>query len=171
MFPQWSEETFPLEVHTTAQNTLSNALKKAQSVQSAFSSDTLVIGADTLVTLEDRIFNKPRNKEDAKQMLQQLSGRTHEVVTGVAIISTNLGEFTQNCLSQVQFKKMDDKEIESYCSTQEPYDKAGAYAVQGLGSLFIERIEGSYTNVMGLPIETLLTLLAQATRTRVYEWF
>lgn len=119
----------------------------------------LVIGADTIVVLDGRVLGKPENEEDAEQMLRQLSGRWHAVMTGVALydISTRR-EVADYDKTLVRFAQLTDKEIEWYVSSGEPKDKAGAYGIQGLGSLFVEEVAGNYFNVVGLPIPLIYRL-------------
>ena len=112
-----------------------------------------VIAADTLVLIGDAVLGKPDTEAQARQMLKALSGKTHRVLTGYCI-SCNAAErsFSETVETKVTFKTLSDTEIDWYLSTDEPFDKAGAYAVQGLGSFLVKRIEGSYTNVVGLPV-------------------
>ena len=128
------------------------ALSKASAI--AETSEALVLGADTTVVVAGEIIGKPRDRDDSVRMLTLLSGAWHEVLTGVALI---LGDQTQVELAttRVRFAKLTSEEIEWYAASGEPDDKAGAYAIQGLGSIFVERIEGSYSNVVGLPLETV----------------
>lgn len=152
--------------------TLDNALRKAQAGAKQISEpDAVAIGADTLVVLGERVLTKPRDVNDAIQILSALSGNSHRVVTGMAFVSKKFGNHSFQDWSTVHFRKFSDDEIRSYVATREPHDKAGAYAIQGLGALFIDRIEGSYTNVMGLPIEAFLKELAVFTKTSVFDWF
>jgi len=113
----------------------------------------IVIGADTEVTLEGHIFGKPRSTDDARHMLEKLSGRTHAVVTGVVLIRLPDAErrtFVESTL--VHFARLEAEEISRYLATNEPHDKAGAYAIQGRAGRYIPRIEGDYFNVVGLPL-------------------
>jgi len=112
-----------------------------------------VIAADTLVLIGDAVMGKPDTEAQARQMLKALSGETHRVLTGYCICC-NAAErsFSETVETKVTFKTLSDTEIDWYLSTDEPFDKAGAYAVQGLGSFLVKRIEGSYTNVVGLPV-------------------
>jgi len=131
---------------------------KARSV--ADKHNGIIIGADTVVILDDIVLGKPLNESDAKQMLTKLSGNSHFVVTGIAVINTsNSQEIITSTKSKVTFRVISEQEIDSYIAGREPMDKAGAYAIQGKGSNFITKLEGSYTNVIGLPIsESLLCL-------------
>lgn len=147
------------------------ALRKALAVSSKVEKSTVVIAADTLVVLGDKVLAKPQDKKEAIQMLDSLSGNRHRVVTGMALVSAEFGRSVILDESFVTFRKMSEAEIEDYASTREPYDKAGAYAVQGLGAIFISGIEGSYTNVMGFPVERFLIELPRLTKTRPFDWF
>ena len=113
--------------------------------------DTLIIAADTIVYLDGEPFVKPADESDAAEMLRRLSGRRHTVATGVALIKDDTRVFGAES-TDVYFRDLSAGEISTYIKTGEPMDKAGAYGVQGLGSLFIERIEGDFYNVMGLPL-------------------
>jgi septum formation protein len=118
----------------------------------------LVLGADTVVVLDGQILEKPSDTDDAIRMLRSLSGRVHSVVTGVCLrCRTNV--FSEVCVTTVRFLPMSDTEIEEYVASGEPMDKAGAYAIQGLASKFIDRIEGDYTNVVGLPAYLVYRML------------
>lgn len=129
------------------------ALQKAQNVFSDCKKEEIILSADTMVTLNGVIFGKPDNQENAREMLKTLSGNTHEVYTGFCIMDKEQEKIhTDYECTQVTFKNLSNDEIESYISTGEPLDKAGAYGIQGLGSLFIEKINGDYYNVMGLPL-------------------
>lgn len=123
---------------------------------------TLVVGADTVVVLPDRILGKPRSREEAAAMLRSLSGRDHVVVTGVAVVDSGTGARAEASeATRVFFRPLSEADIEAYVATGEPDDKAGAYAVQGVGSLLVERIEGCYFNVVGLPLARLAELLGR----------
>jgi septum formation protein len=115
--------------------------------------ESWVIGADTIVVIDGKILEKPDSRNTAEIMLRLLGGKTHMVLTGYAIHNETLGRyFSDTIQTQVTFKSLTDSEIAWYASTPEPYDKAGAYAIQGLGSLLVKRINGSYTCVVGLPV-------------------
>ncbi len=132
------------------------AVAKAELVAARAVGPAIVIAADTVVTLEGRIFGKPRSSDDARHMLEKLSGRTHAVVTGVALIRLPDAEglsFAESSL--VHFAKLSAEEINRYLATGEPHDKAGGYAIQGRASRYIPRIEGCYFNVVGLPLARL----------------
>ena len=132
------------------------AFAKADLVAARAAGPAIVIGADTEVTLESHIFGKPRSSDDARHMLEKLSGRTHAVVTGVALIRIPDAEqliFVEPTL--VHFATLSAEEISRYLSTGEPHDKAGAYGIQGRAGRYIPRIEGCYFNVVGLPLARL----------------
>jgi len=123
--------------------------------------DAIIVGADTVVSLQGEIFGKPRDKTHASYMLQRLSGRAHEVVSGIAILSPS-GQYLLGCAcTEVTFRSLTGPEIAAYVATAEPFDKAGAYGIQGRGALLVESIRGCYTNVVGLPLTKLLVLLRQ----------
>lgn len=121
----------------------------------------IVLGADTTVVADGEIFGKPADAQDARRMLQRLSGRGHAVLTGV-VIHTAERELDALATTEVRFLPITASEIDSYIASGEPLDKAGAYAIQGRASRFIERIDGSYTNVVGLPVGVVCGLLRQA---------
>ena len=136
------------------------AQKVAQAVQSAAPEDT-VIAADTLVFLDGVPLGKPADAADAKRMLRALSGRSHMVYTAVAVAQNGHTDL-RTVSTEVFFRPMCDAEIDRYVATGEPMDKAGAYGIQGLGSVYVEGIRGDYFNVMGLPVSTLYTMLQEA---------
>ncbi len=121
-----------------------------------------IIGADTIVLIDNRILGKPCDINEAREMLNLLRGRHHKVFTAFCILNASTGETLKRVVgSGVKIKNLTDKEIEDYLKTGEPMDKAGAYAVQGIGSFMIEDVEGSYTNVVGLPMEELKEALEE----------
>ncbi|MGB9667362.1 MAG: Maf family nucleotide pyrophosphatase, partial [Thermosulfidibacteraceae bacterium] len=130
-------------------STLDMALKKIQSVDRE--RDTIYIAADTAVIVDDRILGKPRDRESARSMLKILSGRTHIVETSVVVFLNGTVD-SAIVRSEVKFKVLEDDEIEFYLDTGEPYDKAGAYGIQGFAEVFVEEMRGSYSNVVGLPL-------------------
>jgi len=121
-----------------------------------------VLGADTIVTLDQEVFGKPQNFEHARDMLMRLSGRSHQVMTSVAIARGNTKTLSIVQTSQVTFTQLNQDVIENYWASKEPWDKAGAYAIQGLGAAFISHLEGSYSGVMGLPIYETIELMNKA---------
>jgi septum formation protein len=118
----------------------------------------VVLGADTTVTLDNLVLGKPQNPADAARMLRLLSGRTHRVITGVALVTAASTQATAE-VTTVQFRALSEPEIAAYIATGEPMDKAGAYAIQGRAARWIPRIEGDYSNVVGLPLALVSTLL------------
>ncbi len=125
--------------------------------------DRWVIGADTVVVIDGRILGKPVSSQDAKKMLMRLSGRTHQVYTGYALVcAAQEKRFSDAVCTDVRFKDLNEPEIDWYVHTGEPFDKAGAYAIQGIGTFLVKRISGSYTNVVGLPVcEVVERLIAE----------
>jgi septum formation protein len=116
----------------------------------------IIIAADTLVVLGSEIIGKPKDKKDAIKMLKKLSGKVHTVITGFTVFDPGLKkEVTEMVKSRVKFKKMSDEEIETYVKTKEPLDKAGGYGIQDKGAVFIEKVEGDFFNVVGLPVFSL----------------
>jgi septum formation protein len=124
--------------------------------------DGLILGADTIVVIDGLILGKPRDKGQAVEMLSRLSGRWHSVYTGIALIDAKTGRQIKDYEeSKVKFKNLSQREIENYINTGESLDKAGAYGIQGKGSLLVEKIEGCYYNIVGLPLFKLNTLLEE----------
>ncbi len=136
------------------------SLKKAVAVAKNVSSHSLIIGADTIVVSDNIILGKPKDNDDAKNMLKNLSGKWHSVISGVTVLDTKSAKSESFYVeTKVKFATLSDEEINSYIKTNEPCDKAGAYGIQGKGSKFIEKIEGDYFNVVGLPLQKLYTVL------------
>ena len=141
------------------------AREKAVAVGEKYT-DALVLGADTIVVIEGEIVGKPKDLADARRMLKMLSGRWHEVLTGVALVKITAGNLETKVDMQrtrVKFVELNDAEIEFLVELGEPLDKAGAYAVQAQAALFIERIEGDYWNVVGLPVSLVYELFKNGT--------
>lgn len=138
------------------------AFRKAREVASSLS-DAIVIGADTIVVDGDRILGKPENEDDAFHMLSTLSDKEHRVITGLAVISSFSPAKTllRHESTAVKFARLSPQTIQSYIDSGEPMDKAGAYAIQGRGAIFVERIQGCYNNVVGLPLFLLSTMLQE----------
>ncbi|HXH09938.1 MAG TPA: Maf family protein [Alphaproteobacteria bacterium] len=135
------------------------ALAKAQAI-ARHHSDAIVLAADTTVTIDGLLLGKPQSPEEARWMLRRLRGREHAVVTGVAVMAPETNHSAMEVISsRVQMRPFAMTTIEWYLASGEPLDKAGAYAIQGLGAALIERVEGSYTNVVGLPLTETLSLL------------
>ncbi len=136
------------------------AVQKAVNVSDKVEGDAIIIGADTVVSIDGEIFGKPVDEEDAKRMLKRLSGRENVVCTGFAVIDTESGKTICDVeRTSVCFREMTDDEIDAYIKTGEPMDKAGAYGMQGIGGLFISGIKGDYFNVVGLPLCALSRIL------------
>lgn len=138
------------------------ACAKAELVAARAVGPAIVIGADTVVTLNGRVFGKPRSADEARHMLEQLSARTHSVLTGVTLIRLPDAErrsFVETTI--VHFASLTSDDITRYLASGEPHDKAGAYAIQGRGGRFIPRIEGDYFNVVGLPLARVTQALAE----------
>jgi septum formation protein len=124
-------------------------------------SNAVVVGADTIVCVAGEAFGKPKDRDDARRMLKVLSGRTHEVLSGVAVAASDGDTCAQTDVgsARVTFRDLTDIEIEAYVGTGEPLDKAGAYGIQGAASVFVESVEGDYFSVVGLPVSRLVRLL------------
>ena len=138
------------------------AERKARAVAANYG-DGFVLGADTLVVLDGELLGKPADDEDARRMLGRLSGHAHDVVTGLALVDAGTGAIQRSAAtSTVRMRALSGEEIAAYVATGEPRDKAGAYAIQGLGSGLIATLEGCFTNVVGLPLCETTTLLARA---------
>jgi len=119
----------------------------------------LVLGADTTVVVDRQILGQPEDREDARRMLRLLSGKWHEVITGVALMRAEVScSVVDHVVTRVRFSEMSEVEIDWYAASDEPLDKAGAYAIQGLASLFIEEVDGEYFNIVGLPIRKVYEL-------------
>jgi septum formation protein len=154
-----SIEELDSEDLTPAELTLFNAFKKATKVAEDFRDET-ILSADTVVALGSRVFGKPRHLEAAKEMLGALVGRTHEVVTGVVVMQGSRLRM-EATRTAVTFRSLSTAQIEGYLQIVEPLDKAGAYAAQDSPELIIQEVEGSLTNVIGLPMERVTPLLAE----------
>lgn len=152
------EETFPKQL-VGVDIPMYLAEKKADAFKDKMDENTLLITADTIVWHEGKVYGKPTDKADATRMLKALSGKTHQVITGVCIQTINKRK-TFHVISEVRFARLLPQEIEYYLQNYQPYDKAGSYGVQEwIGYIGVEHIEGSYFNVMGLPIQRLYTEL------------
>ena len=134
------------------------ALRKGRAVAENIDNDTIIIASDTVVSCGGEILGKPRDRADAKRMLDMLSGSKHDVISGIALI-TKGKEAVASEVTHVIFDNLTDSDKEIYLNSDEPYDKAGAYAIQGLASMWIKGIEGDYFNVVGLPVKRLHDLL------------
>jgi len=141
---------------------IENAEAKVRSISLLFS-DSLIVGADTIVFLDGVFLGKPVDQDDAKKMLELLSGKNHQVYTGLAILDTSTGKMLSKVsCTDVRFKRLSQEVIAAYVASGEPLDKAGAYGIQGDGGVFIADIVGSYSNVVGLPLELLREMLEKS---------
>jgi septum formation protein len=148
--PAHIDET-PFDGEVAADYVMRMAREKATAVAPCYAADDIIISADTSVILDNRIMGKPRNAEEFISMFVLLSGRMHEVLSAVSLVTAGRhGEMLSS--SRVWFRHVSENEIKAYWETGEPVDKAGGYGIQGKGALFIEKIEGSYSGIMGLPL-------------------
>lgn len=146
--PKWSIEDTPQNL----------ALHKAKEVKEKVQGEKIIIGCDTIVTIDDEILGKPKDRQDARRMLKKLNGREHCVISGLCVITPEKTYLTRE-ISYVRFKNITESDIEEYISTGEPMDKAGGYGIQGIASKYIEGYRGSYNNIVGLPTEKLKEIL------------
>jgi septum formation protein len=156
------EKPWPNEM--PASYALRNASEKAREVARRRGGEGLILAADTIVVQDQHILEKPEDAAHARRMLRQLSGRSHFVITGVCLLHQQRDSFREwgdAVHTAVHFRNLTDREIEAYVATGEPMDKAGAYAIQGGAAAFVDGYEGSYSNVVGLPVETVTRLLKQ----------
>jgi septum formation protein len=133
-----------------------NALRKARAVAAR---GERVLGADTAVVLDGRVFGKPRDEREAETFLRRLSGRTHEVMSGIAVREPGGAERSDVAVTRVRFRRLETPDLAWYLATEEWRERAGAYAIQGRGAALVEEIEGDYWNVVGLPVAALLRLI------------
>jgi septum formation protein len=165
--PQIDEALRPGEAPATSVSRL--AREKASAGRAAFP-EAIVVAADTLVWLGDAPLGKPRDRLEAADMLRRLGGRTHRVLTGYAVDAPSLREpLVAHAETSVRMRVLDEAEIEGYVETGEPLDKAGAYAIQGRAAAFVESIEGSYTNVVGLPLAEVAVMLRRVGLAMAWE--
>ena len=154
-----SIEELVLDGEAPCQMVMRLAFEKGIDIASKHKSD-LVISADTIVVLDDNVLGKPKDEEEARQMISNLSGRTHQVITGISLINLeNNKKIIDYVVSNVKFKKLSKDDIDDYIKTKESLDKAGAYGIQGYGAILVEEIQGDYFNIVGLPISKLSDLL------------
>lgn len=158
VIPSSAEEIFQSEL-SPRENAIAVAYAKALDV-SKHHPDHFVIGADTIVVLGNEIIGKPKDADDARNILKRLSGKRHQVITGVAVIHSE--PVKDAGVSEVNIRLLKDDEIARYVETGEPMDKAGAYAIQGKGAFMVDSYSGSYSNIVGLPVDTVKTLLTRA---------
>ena len=135
------------------------AFEKGMDIASRKKSD-LIISADTIVVIDNTVLGKPENEIEARKMITSLSGRTHQVITGISLINLdNNKKIIDYVISNVKFKNLSEEDINDYIRTKESLDKAGAYGIQGYGALLVDEIQGDYFNIVGLPISRLSDLL------------
>jgi septum formation protein len=140
------------------------ALRKARAVRSLQmhgSAAAVILGADTIVVQDGQVLGKPQDAADAIGMLERLQGRSHDVFSGIALVDTNGRELAMHAVTRVYMKSLDPARIERYVASGEPLDKAGAYGIQGAAAAFVERIDGCYFNVVGLPVSLAADMLQQ----------
>lgn len=137
------------------------AQSKARTIAEKLNEPGWVLGADTTVALGDRVFGKPRSRNDAIDTLNQLADNTHEVISSVALLGPG-SEAIRSVVSRVTFGPLSSNQIETYCNGDEPWDKAGSYGIQGLAGAFVEHVDGDYTAIVGLPLFTCAQLLRAA---------
>jgi len=160
--PHIEEARLPHEAAGKMVARLAEAKARAAAESSGEKNPAIIIGADTAVELDGEIFGKPRDAADAREMLSYLSGRTHYVVTGIYVLRLPDGAARSVVeTTAVTFARLDQKEIDAYVTSGEPFDKAGGYAIQGRAGRYIPRVEGCYFNVVGLPLARLYTLLGE----------
>jgi septum formation protein len=155
-------DEIPLRDESPEDFALRTSTEKALSVSRSLDSDSVVIGADTIVVIGGEILGKPKDEEEATIMLEKIAGREHGVITGFSIVKPEAEILYRNFVeSRVKIKTLAPCEIEGYIKTGEPMDKAGAYGAQGIGAFMIEEIHGSYTNVVGLPLAQVIDVLTR----------
>lgn len=150
----------PAEYVTSLALRKGNAVRERILQEGRMTDDTVIIAADTVVVSDGKILGKPKNPEDAARMLRMFSGKTHSVISGIALLSCGKSAARAETTA-VCFDRVPEKEIAQYIATSEPYDKAGAYAIQGFASLWITGIEGDYFNVVGFPVKCFCDLLRE----------
>ena len=152
-------EELTLDNESPCQMVMRLAFEKGMDVASRQKSD-LIISADTIVVLDDIILGKPKDEIQAREMIRSLSGRSHQVITGISLINLdNNKKIIDYVISNVKFKSLSEQDINDYIATKESLDKAGAYGIQGYGALLVDEIQGDYFNIVGLPISRLSDLL------------
>lgn len=154
--------------HAPRELAMKAAYAKACAIDDSFTAG-LIIAADTIVVLDDEVLGKPDDAQHAREMLERLNGRTHRVISGVAVKEVGKMALLDACETYVHMRKMTDAEILNYVDSGEPLDKAGAYAIQGTGGRYIDWVEGDYFNVVGLPLRRLLDMLDQFVDTTPYR--
>ena len=152
-------EELTLDGESPCQMVMRLAFEKGIDIANKQKSD-LVISADTIVVLDNNVLGKPKDEKEARYMIESLSGKTHQVITGISLINLeNNKKIIDYVISNVKFKNLSEEDINDYISTNESLDKAGAYGIQGYGALLVDEIQGDYFNIVGLPISRLSDLL------------
>lgn len=152
-------EELTLDGESPCQMVMRLAFEKGIDIANKQKSD-LVISADTIVVLDNKVLGKPKDEKEARYMIESLSGKTHQVITGISLINLeNNKKIIDYVISNVKFKNLSEEDINDYISTNESLDKAGAYGIQGYGALLVDEIQGDYFNIVGLPISRLSDLL------------
>ncbi|MCI9061621.1 MULTISPECIES: Maf family protein [Romboutsia] len=152
-------EELTLDGESPCQMVMRLAFEKGMDIASRQKSD-LIISADTIVVIDNTVLGKPENEIEARKMITSLSGRTHQVITGISLINLdNNKKIIDYVISNVKFKNLSEEDINDYIRTKESLDKAGAYGIQGYGALLVDEIQGDYFNIVGLPISRLSDLL------------
>jgi len=158
VIPSAFQETFD-PLRTPVENATHLSVQKALEV--AEKADGIILSADTIAVVHGQLLGKPRDRNDAERMLKLLSGQTHEAITGFTVYDTRTKKIiTKGITTTIKFRVIDQQEIDDYLDTAEPYDKAGAYALQAEGDKFVDKIDGSFSNIIGLPIEEISEALA-----------
>jgi len=170
IYPEVEEDIYNAEI-SPSEYSLELSRKKGLSASQSTDKNSIIISADTVVVSGGRVFGKPGSEKESFEMLTSLSSKTHEVITAFCVMDGEKKELHSECVkTQVTFKTLASWEIEGYIKTKEPMDKAGSYAIQGIGSFMIKRIDGSYTNVVGLPLSNLVDVLKNLGLTDLFHF-
>lgn len=164
------DEVLELEGAAPAEVAAHNARLKARAVASRLTVPALIVAADTIVVLDGRVLGKPSSPDEAFEMLQQLNGQTHQVMTAFVVFDGQSGESREAVVeTEVVFRRLESTVLRDYIATGEPFDKAGGYGIQGIGACLVRRIDGSYTNVVGLPLAEVLDAIQSLGGPRALE--
>lgn len=152
----FNEDSISFDGYNIPEYVIKLAQGKVFNVEKTTNDKAIIIGADTIVTLDNKILGKPKDEKDAFYMLRLLSGKTHRVYSAVVVLNTDNSKIEKECIyTEVKFSELTDEDIKKYIKTKEPLDKAGSYGIQGVGGVFVEGINGCYYNVVGLPLNVL----------------
>jgi septum formation protein len=162
-------DEWAIEFKTPRELALKAAFAKTMAVEKLYPEDSIIIAADTIVALEETVFGKPKDSADAVRMLSALSGKTHKVISGLAVREVGKATEIDAVETLVTIRQMREDEIEAYVKSGESMDKAGAYAIQGLGGSMVERVDGDFYNVVGLPVARMLDMLEPHTEVTSYR--